>query len=210
MTDLSQERSSTNQFPAKVDTVAAISGIVKGLPKGTHMTANEVFEKARQMGLDISLSTVYRTLHRLKVVGDVSTVSGDRGVRYETAEDGEDHDHLICLGCGLTIEFVDDLIRGFGKTVAQRKGFEHKSSRFDILGYCNECNSNDQTHKSQHGVEYILNAIENSESAIETLRQAIDLVQARKSPKAVAAVQAAIEKLQQASGECENSLNMLI
>lgn len=191
------------------DTQGSIAAIVKGLPKGTHLTASEVFEKARELGLDVSLSTVYRTLHRLKIIGDVSTVSGDRGVRYETAEDGEDHDHLICLGCGVTIEFVDDLIRGFGKTVAQRKGFEHKNSRFDILGYCSNCNANDQTHKYQHGTDCLLSSIENSEIGIEQLRQAIDFVHARKSAKAVTMVEAAREKLKQALAECETSLNLL-
>jgi Fur family ferric uptake transcriptional regulator len=84
------------------DTQSAIASIVKGLPKGTHLTAGEVYEKAKELGLDVSLSTVYRTLHRLKTHGDVSTVSGERGVRYEIHEEGENHDHLICLGCGLT------------------------------------------------------------------------------------------------------------
>ncbi len=224
LTDLSPNHAKPNEAEAQkdepqadpagrptriADTQGAIASIVKGLPKGTHLTASEVFEKARELGLDVSLSTVYRTLHRLKIVGDVSTVSGDRGVRYETAEDGEDHDHLICLGCGLTIEFVDDLIRGFGKTVAHRKGFEHKSSRFDILGYCNNCNANDQTHKYQHSTDCLLSSIENSETSVEQLRQAIDLVQSRKSAKAITLVEAACEKLKQALAECETSLTLL-
>ncbi len=93
----------------------SISTIVKSFPKGTHVTAAEVYERALEMGYELSLSTVYRNLHRLKADGNVNTVSGDRGMRYEPSEEGPDHDHLICLGCGLTIEFIDDLIRGFGK-----------------------------------------------------------------------------------------------
>src|ERR1700691_5620377 len=98
-----------------------------------HLTAPEVYQRTKEMGLEISLSTIYRSLHKLKVHGNVSTVTGERGLRYETTEAGPDHDHLICLGCGLTIEFTDELIRGFGKSLVERKGFEHKSSRFDIF-----------------------------------------------------------------------------
>ena len=188
-----------------VDTQTAIAAIVKGLPKGTHLTAGEVYERAKQIGLEVSLSTVYRTLNRLKTHGDVSTVSGERGVRYEIHEEGENHDHLICLGCGLTVEFVDDLIRGFGKTVAQRKGFEHKSSRFDILGYCETCSTNDSTNKAQHCADMILNAIDNAENAIDSLKQALELVQTRKAVKASPHIQSAIEKVQQTLDDCQSS-----
>ena len=109
--------------PKYGETQQIIAEIVKNLPKGEHLTAPEVYERTKDFGVDISLSTVYRALHRLKSHGNVSTVSGERGLRYETAEEGGDHDHLICLGCGTTIEFVDELIRGFGKSVAERKGF---------------------------------------------------------------------------------------
>ena len=85
-------------------TQAAIADIIRSIPRGDHLTAPEVFEKAKAQGLRVSLSTIYRTLNRLKAEGDVITVSGDRGLRYEAAEEGPAHDHLIRLGCGLTIE----------------------------------------------------------------------------------------------------------
>ena len=192
-----------------IDLQSAIAAIVKGLPRGIHITAAEVFEKAKELGLDVSLSTVYRILNRLKVHGDVSTVAGDRGLRYEISEDGEDHDHLICLGCGLTIEFVDELIRGFGKTVAQRKGFEHKTSRFDILGYCSSCNAKDQAHKLQQAIEALVGAIESSEDGIEQLRQSIEWLDARKAAKATASIESGIEQLKQALTKCESCRTVL-
>ena len=193
-----------------IDLQAAIASIVKELPRGIHITASEVFEKAKELGLDVSLSTVYRILNRLKIHGDVSTVAGDRGLRYEISEDGEDHDHLICLGCGLTIEFVDELIRGFGQTVAQRKGFEHKSSRFDILGYCSSCNANDQAHKLQQAIEALASAIQNSEESIEQLKQSIEWLDARKTLKAAASIELAIEQLKKALNECESGSSILL
>lgn len=126
---------------------SAIVAIIKEAPPGTHLTAPEVFSKAQERGLPVSISTVYRTLHRLKTIGDVTTVSGDRKIRYEAADGGPEHDHLICLGCGLTIEFIDERLSSFGQTVAKRKGFSLIKSRFDILGYCENCCKNSTNDK---------------------------------------------------------------
>jgi Fur family ferric uptake transcriptional regulator len=120
---------------------SAIAAIVKDAPRGTHLTAPEVYAKARDCGLPVSISTVYRTLQRLKEVGNLSTVSGNRKLRYESAEEGPEHDHLICLNCGLTIEFIDERLPNFGEAVAKNKGFVHTKSRFDILGICAQCRS---------------------------------------------------------------------
>jgi len=38
------------------------AAIVKEAPRGTHLTAPEVYAKARGNGLPVSISTVYRTL----------------------------------------------------------------------------------------------------------------------------------------------------
>ena len=123
---------------------STIASIVKEAPRGTHLTAPEVFSKARELGLPVSISTVYRTLQRLKAGGNLSTVSGDRKLRYESAGKGPEHDHLICLVCGLTIEFVDQRLPIFGQAVAKRKGFLHSKSRFDVLGFCENCQMSDK------------------------------------------------------------------
>jgi Fur family ferric uptake transcriptional regulator len=192
------------------ETQEAIASIVRSLPKGMHLTAPEVFEKARELGLDVSLSTVYRNLHRLRADGNVMTVGGDRGLRYETAEAGPEHDHLICLGCGLTIEFVDELIRGFGKNVAQRKGFEHLSSRFDILGYCADCNAKDAAHRIVQSTELFTATLENLSEVNLLIRQALEFTDRRKFAKSVSAGEACMLKLNQALVDCQTAISLLV
>jgi Fur family ferric uptake transcriptional regulator len=187
----------------------SIATIVKSFPKGTHVTAAEVYERAIEMGYELSLSTVYRNLHRLKADGNVNTVSGDRGMRYEPAEEGPDHDHLICLGCGLTIEFIDDLIRGFGKSVAQRKGFDHRSSRFDILGYCGDCRAKDETYRLKQVVELIMNSESLLEDSLTSLRQSVDLIDSRKSSRAHQQMEATVIRLSEAVKLCQQALAVL-
>lgn len=178
----------------RASTQKAIEEIVRSIPRGEHLTAPEVFEKAQAQGLNVSLSTVYRTLSKLKADGNVITVSGDRGIRYEAAED-EAHDHLICLGCGLTVEFYDDLIRGFGKTVAQRKGFEHSNSRFDILGYCQNCKTTNELNKAGQAQEAIAQALEKAEEAMALMRQSLEQLRHRKGTKALAPLKSAAAQL---------------
>lgn len=191
------------------ETQQTIAQIVKSLPRGTHLTAPEVFEKAKALGLDISLSTVYRTLHRLKSVGNVMTVAGERGLRYETKEEGPEHDHLICLGCGLTVEFVDESIHSFGKTVAQRKGFEHKASRFDILGYCRACAIKDEPHRNEQSQQLLTNLLSTLETASTLVIQALEQSKFNKSHKDFQPIHVSIQKIQDAMEECTSTLAVL-
>lgn len=183
---------------------SAIISIIKDAPQGTHLTAPEVFTKAQELGLPVSISTVYRTLHRLKTVGNVSTVSGDRKIRYEAADGGPEHDHLICLGCGLTIEFIDERLPAFGQTVAKRKGFSLIKSRFDILGYCENClksSNEDKKTKLKEHWQSALNILEESINLIETLNDC--KLEDDKLTTLITNNQLAIENLNEAIENCQ-------
>lgn len=176
----------------------AIASLVQALPQGTHLTAPEVHNRARQVGLSVSLSAVYRALNALKEQGNVATLSGDRGLRYEATAGGHDHDHLICLKCGLTIEFVDELIHGFGKLVAQRKGYEHRSSRFDILGICSDCKAKDEDHQIKQAIQCLDQVIVSARLAIAQCQSGIAALQLRKGGRAAENIIIAGEKLNEA------------
>lgn len=191
------------------DNQEAIASIVRSLPQGIHLTAPEVLEKAKEKGLEVSLSTVYRTLSRLKAVGEVMTVLGERGLRYETTEKGPEHDHLICLGCGLTIEFIDDIIRGFGKAVAQRKGYELISSRFDILGYCQSCNVKDATRKNEHVQEDLLDALKAAEQVVRSIKQSLTYSEAGKSDQVLKSMTDSVIKTKELLSDCEDVLALI-
>lgn len=197
-----QTQNSREDNLSNSSSMEAIAEIIRSIPRGDHLTAPEVYELAKQRGLKLSLSTVYRTLNKLKADGNVITVSGDRGLRYESVED-QAHDHLICLGCGLTIEFYDELIRGFGHNVALRKGFDHTTSRFDILGYCEKCKVNDESHKLDALQDSALSAIEKTESALEDLKIAVEFMKQRKTARAGAPGRAALQKLNDAVADLD-------
>jgi Fur family ferric uptake transcriptional regulator len=183
----------------------AIGEIIRDLPRGVHLTAPEVYRRARELGLQVSLSTVYRTLGLMQADGNVSTVSGDHGRRYEARDSDHDHDHLICLKCGLTIEFEDELIRGFGKAVAERKGYEHTSSRFDILGICFDCKAKDEDHKISTAITALENAAELTDSLAGKISAAVALLESRKTVKALESIQTLLDAAKQTLAELESA-----
>ncbi len=188
----------------------AIVSIIKGAPQGTHLTAPEVYVKAKQLGLPVSISTVYRTLQRLKVVGNISTVAGDRKLRFESAGTGPEHDHLICLGCGLTIEFVDERLPNFGQAVAKRKGFLPIKSRFDILGYCQKCSkqSNDlKETKIKEQWQEAKHALKTTLSSLDELSQ--HTLDEQKTARLIASNQQIIENLTKALESCQTADKLL-
>lgn len=180
-----------------------IATIIKDLPRGVHLTAPEVYRRAREQGLQVSLSTVYRTLGLMQQDGNVSTLSGEHGRRYEARDLDHDHDHLICLKCGLTIEFADDLIRGFGKLVAERKGYEHKSSRFDILGICTSCKAMDEDHKIAGSISSLENVQEVAQETAAQITAAVSALESRKTSRAQETIESLLPKMREAVAELE-------
>jgi Fur family ferric uptake transcriptional regulator len=184
----------------------AIESIVKEIPRGTHLTAPEVFRRAREQGLQVSLSTVYRCLNLLQAHGNIGTISGDHGRRYEARDDDHDHDHLICVKCGLTIEFTDELIKGFGRTLAERKGFVHANSRFDILGICKTCKAKDEDHKISSCIGALEISLAQLQEAQEKAQAAIALMETRKIARANDVLIELNERIENAQAEAANAI----
>lgn len=187
----------------------AIAGIIRSIPRGVHLTAGEVYRRARESGLTVSLSTIYRVLAGLQADGNVTTVAGEHGRRYEARDAEHDHDHLMCVKCGLTIEFEDELIKGFGKSLAQRKGYIHQNSRFDIFGICSDCKSKDEDHKISQSLQSAMTAVELSGHAIEKLQQALALLESRKLARAQEMLSSAVSQLGEALTEAQAAEQIL-
>ena len=64
-----------------------------------HMTAEEIYESAREEMPNISLGTVYRGLSALADGGEIMRISVANGKDYFD-KTCKRHDHLICSVCG--------------------------------------------------------------------------------------------------------------
>ena len=87
-----------------------------------HMAAEDVFRSLLLENTDIGLATVYRVLMQFEQAGILTRSSFDGGKAVYELNEGEHHDHLVCLDCGRVEEFFDEQIEQRQKTIAKSKG----------------------------------------------------------------------------------------
>ena len=103
-----------------------------------HLSIEDMLEKVRAIDQGVGYATVYRTLKLLKDSGlAFERHFGDGISRYEVADEGEHHDHLICQTCNKIVEFEDDEIERLQEKIAQRLGgFTVLRHRHELYGMC--------------------------------------------------------------------------
>jgi Fur family transcriptional regulator, ferric uptake regulator len=105
-----------------------------------HLSADDVYRLLILDKSDIGLATVYRVLAQFEQAGILSRNQFDGGkVHYELNE-GEHHDHLLCLDCGRVEEFFDNQIEQRQCEIAQQKGFTITDHALSIYARCNRKN----------------------------------------------------------------------
>ena len=104
-----------------------------------HLDADELFRRAKEQEPRISLATVYRNLKLFKELGLIAESNlGEAHSHYEIRGTVEHH-HLVCLGCGLVVEFDNPLIAKAKAKIQQQKGFDIVSAQLKMEGYCPKC-----------------------------------------------------------------------
>lgn len=104
-----------------------------------HLDADEIYRQAREKAPRLSLSTVYRTLQKLKDLDLVEELHfSEEHHHYETKPTTEHH-HLLCLGCGRVIEFSQPLSHDIKKNVPEARDFEITGTEVRMMGFCPKC-----------------------------------------------------------------------
>ncbi len=104
-----------------------------------HLTAEDVYKMLLAENLDVGLATVYRVLTQFETAGLlVRRHLGNDLATYEL-ENGEHHDHIVCVRCGKIEEFVDPEIENRQKAIAEKLGFELQGHSLSLYGLCAEC-----------------------------------------------------------------------
>ena len=107
-----------------------------------HFDVEEIFEKLRKHGDDVSRATIYRTIPLLLQSGLLSETvhcQDKNKIRYENIFNKKHHDHLICVKCGKTIEFFDERIEKLQEEACKQHNFVPIEHRLGIKGYCEDC-----------------------------------------------------------------------
>ena len=113
-----------------------------------HMTAEDVFRVLLEGRSDIGLATVYRVLMQFEQAGLLTRSSFESGKAVYELNEGQHHDHLVCLQCGRVEEFFDPEIEERQNKVAAERGF---TVREHALYLYVECTKADCPHKAASG-----------------------------------------------------------
>lgn len=103
-----------------------------------HLTANEVFGRAKELLPSISFATVYNSLRFLKDAGHIAEISfGNGASRFDRMT--ERHDHALCTNCGRLVDIEMDLPDELMRVAARRSKFKAESIEFTLRGLCPDC-----------------------------------------------------------------------
>jgi Fe2+ or Zn2+ uptake regulation protein len=103
-----------------------------------HLTANEIFDKAKRLLPTISFATVYNSLRFLKDAGHIAEISfGSGASRFDRKLTR--HDHAICNNCGRLVDLELDFPSELVQTAATVSKFTPESLEFTLRGLCPEC-----------------------------------------------------------------------
>jgi len=92
--------------------------------KSRHLSAEDIYKDLLAAGEDIGLATVYRVLTQFEAAGLVTRHNFEGGHSVFELDDGDHHDHMVCVDSGEVVEFVNDEIERLQHAIADEFGFE--------------------------------------------------------------------------------------
>jgi Fur family ferric uptake transcriptional regulator len=109
------------------------------LGAGEHLSPAELLRRARAVEPSIGLSTVYRTLRLFIDAGLVRGAHlGAAGQRFARVEGGH-HDHLLCEGCGETVELALCPVEPLVGAIETQTAFRVRGHYLELYGTCARC-----------------------------------------------------------------------
>jgi Fur family ferric uptake transcriptional regulator len=104
-----------------------------------HLSAEDIYRQFLDGHDDIGLATVYRVLTQFEAAGLVKRHHFEGGHAVFELERGTHHDHMVCIKCGLVVEFEDDVIERRQHEKAKELGFILREHSLIMYGECKNC-----------------------------------------------------------------------
>ncbi|HOQ07039.1 MAG TPA: transcriptional repressor [Clostridiales bacterium] len=110
-----------------------------------HMTAEEIYMKAKKVMPSIAIGTVYRNLGLMTEAGEIRRIPiPDSPDRYDKST--KPHEHLVCQKCG---EVHDVFIDGLMEYLSRQTGVEITGYDLSLRFICENCRTQDDKKKPQ-------------------------------------------------------------
>jgi Fur family peroxide stress response transcriptional regulator len=105
-----------------------------------HLSASEIWERARELQPRISFATVYNAVRYLCDAGLLlHTPFGDGASLYDARTDR--HDHALCTRCGRIVDFAAPFVKDIAERAARETGFTVSEICVTLRGACPDCQS---------------------------------------------------------------------
>ena len=102
-------------------------------------SAQQIHELLARQGEAVGLATVYRTLQLLADTGEIDVLRSELGEAIYRRCSGSHHHHLVCRGCGTTVEVEGPTVERWTSAIAAEHGFSAVSHTLEIFGTCPRC-----------------------------------------------------------------------
>jgi Fur family ferric uptake transcriptional regulator len=113
--------------------------ILEAIHQNGHTTVDEIYQQVRAKSPAVNLATVYRTLDLLRGLRIITAIdTGEGCVSYELAGE-QRHHHLVCNGCGYTLELDCDILEPLERELCKRYGFQVNLDHLALFGLCPQC-----------------------------------------------------------------------
>ena len=110
-----------------------------------HMTAEDVYRVLLDDRSDIGLATVYRVLMQFEQAGLLTRSNFESGKAVFELNQGQHHDHLVCMDCGRVEEFFDAEIERRQQAIAEAKGFRLEDHALALYASCTKADCEHRT-----------------------------------------------------------------
>lgn len=104
-----------------------------------HLSADEVFARAREVVPEISRATVYNTLNELVDMGELQEVQIGPGPTLFDPNARVAHHHLVCMSCGRIYDIHPSGVGHLQLRPRDRHGFELEGVEIVFKGRCASC-----------------------------------------------------------------------
>jgi Fur family ferric uptake transcriptional regulator len=114
-----------------------------------HLSTDELHRLVQKKDARIGYTTVYRTLKLLAECGLASAVAFHDGIaRFEHQYNRRSHHHMVCTGCGSSVEFFSQEVSQLEQEIGRRYRYLTTRHTFQIYGLCEDCRKKDHTAAS--------------------------------------------------------------
>ncbi|MCL4114429.1 UNVERIFIED_CONTAM: hypothetical protein GTU68_041319 [Idotea baltica] len=107
--------------------------------KDKHLSPDDVFSILKSKGSNTGIATVYRVLAQFESVGIINRLKLENDQAMYELNQGDHHDHIICVKCNKIQEFYNDEIEELQKRIVESIGAEIVDHSLNIYVKCKNC-----------------------------------------------------------------------